>query len=99
MTNFRIEKDSLGEVKVPLESYWGAQTQRSIENFPFESAAYIPFPQEFICALGIVKKACAEVNGDLKLIDPEIAQTIIKAAQEVIDGKFEDQFPLLIWQT
>ena len=99
MTDFRIEKDSLGEVQVPRDSYWGAQTQRSIENFPFESAAHIPFPQEFICALGIVKKACAKVNEDLELITTEIAQTISKAAQEIIEGNFKDQFPLLIWQT
>ncbi|PWI48479.1 fumarate hydratase, class II [Candidatus Heimdallarchaeota archaeon B3_Heim] len=99
MTEFRIEKDSLGEVRVPKGSYWGAQTQRSIENFPFESSAHIPFPQEFIRALGIVKRACAEVNKDLGLITSEIAQSIIKAAQEVIDGNFSDQFPLMIFQT
>ncbi len=99
MTTFRVEKDSLGEVKVPAESYWGAQTQRSIENFPFESSAHLRFPREFIRALGIVKKACAEVNGDLGLLSLEIAQAISKAAQEVINGKFANQFPLLIWQT
>ncbi|MHA1978935.1 MAG: class II fumarate hydratase [Candidatus Hodarchaeales archaeon] len=99
MNEFRIEKDSLGEVNVPIDSYWGAQTQRSIENFPFESAAHIPFPQEFIWALGIVKKACAKVNEDLDLVPSEIAKAIIEATQEVIDGKFNDQFPLIIWQT
>ncbi|MFX0211428.1 MAG: class II fumarate hydratase, partial [Candidatus Hodarchaeota archaeon] len=76
-----------------------AQTQRSIENFPFDSAALIRFPNEFLRALAIVKISCAEVNKELGLIPPEIANTIIKAAQEVIDGKFIDEFPLVIWQT
>ncbi len=99
MTKFRVEKDSIGKVQVPKDCYWGAQTQRSIENFPFESAAHIPFPQEFIKALGIVKKACADVNRELGIIPAEIAKIIIQAAQEVIDGELNDQFPLMIWQT
>lgn len=99
LADFRIESDSLGDIEVDAKRYWGAQTQRSIQNFPFESAAYIRFPNEFIRALAIVKLSCAEVNKELGLIQPEIADTIIKAAQEVIDGKFYDEFPLVIWQT
>ncbi|MHA2202111.1 MAG: class II fumarate hydratase [Candidatus Hodarchaeales archaeon] len=99
MVEFRIEVDSLGEVKVPNGRYWGAQTQRSIDNFPFDSTGNIRFPAEFIRALGIVKRACAEVNRDLDLLSSEKAGLIVKAAQEVIDGKFDEEFPLVIWQT
>ncbi|MFX0181631.1 MAG: class II fumarate hydratase [Candidatus Hodarchaeota archaeon] len=99
LTDFRIESDSLGDIKIDSKRYWGVQTQRSIQNFPFESAANIRFPNEFIRALAIVKLSCTEINKELGLIPPEIADTIIKAAQEVIDGKFNDNFPLVIWQT
>ncbi|MFX0085262.1 MAG: class II fumarate hydratase [Candidatus Hodarchaeota archaeon] len=99
MFEFRIEFDSLGEVKVPKERYWGSQTQRSIENFPFESSGKLKFPCEFIHALGIVKYACAEANKKLGLVSENIADLILKAAKEVIDGKFVDEFPLVIWQT
>lgn len=92
----RIESDSMGEVKVPKDRYWGAQTQRSIQNFPIGSER---FPQEFIRALGIIKRACAEVNRDLGIISNEIAEPIISAGQEVIDGKLDDHFPLVVWQT
>jgi len=99
LTNFRIESDSLGDIEVDNKRYWGAQTQRSIQNFPFDSAAYICFPNEFIRALAIVKLSCAKINKELGLIPPEVADAIIKAAQEVIDGKFYEEFPLVIWQT
>jgi fumarate hydratase class II len=99
MVEFRIESDSLGEVKVPNNRYWGAQTQRSIQNFPFDSAGHIKFPAEFIRALGIVKRACAEVNLDLGMIPEKVASAIVKASQEVIDGKLNEEFPLVIWQT
>jgi fumarate hydratase class II len=99
MVEFRIETDSLGEVKVPIDRYWGAQTQRSLENFPFTSLGQIKFSTEFIRALGIIKRACVEVNRDLGLIPTEHAELIIKASQEVINGKFNDEFPLVIWQT
>jgi fumarate hydratase class II len=99
MVEFRIEVDSLGEVKVPIENYWGAQTQRSLDNFPFTSLGHIKFSIEFIRALGIIKRACAEVNRDLGLIKPKQAELIVKASQEVIEGKFNDEFPLVIWQT
>ena len=99
MVEFRIEIDSLGDVKVPIDRYWGSQTQRSLDNFPFTSLGNIKFSTEFIKALGIIKRACAEVNRDLGLIKTEYAETIIRASQEVIDGKFNDEFPLVIWQT
>lgn len=99
MVDFRIEVDSLGEVKVPKHRYWGAQTQRSLDNFPFTSLGRIKFSTEFIRALGIIKRACAEVNRDLGLLSTERAELIVKASQEVIDGKFDDEFPLVIWQT
>jgi fumarate hydratase class II len=99
VSEFRTEFDSLGEVKVPKERYWGAQTQRSIENFPFESVGDLKFPREFIHALGIVKYACAETNRKLGLITDGIADLISEAAKEVIGGKFDDEFPLVIWQT
>jgi fumarate hydratase class II len=99
MSEFRTETDSLGDVKVSNKRYWGAQTQRSIENFSFSSAAKIIFPIEFIRALGIVKRACADTNKELELISSDIAGVIILAAQEVIEGKFDNEFPLVIWQT
>jgi fumarate hydratase class II len=99
MDENRIESDSLGEVKVPKNRYWGAQTQRSIQNFPFDSTGHIQFPVAFIRGLGVVKRACAEVNADLGLLTEEISNFIIKASQEVIDGKLNKEFPLVIWQT
>lgn len=99
MSEFRIETDSLGDVKVLKKHYWGAQTQRSIINFHFESAGKIKFPIEFIRALGIIKTACAQTNKELDLISPDIADLIIRASKEVTDGKFNNEFPLVIWQT
>jgi len=95
-TSFRLESDSFGQIKVDSEKYWGAQTQRSIENFPIGSER---FPREFIRALGIVKQACARINFQLGLLDISIKDAIDVAAQEVIDGKFDDNFPLVVWQT
>ena len=92
----RIEKDSMGEIKVASEAYWGAQTQRSLGNFKIGGHR---FPREFIYALGIVKKACAEANRDLGNLDPEVAEALVKAADEVIDGSLDDHFPLVVWQT
>ncbi|NPA80928.1 MAG: class II fumarate hydratase [Thermotogae bacterium] len=96
MAEYRIEKDSLGEVKVPKDAYWGAQTQRAIENFPISG---IRFPRPFIKALGLIKYAAAKVNNDLGYLDDEKAKVIMQAAREVADGKFDDQFPLDIFQT
>jgi len=92
----RIEKDSLGEVNVVNDRYWGAQTQRSLQNFKIGNEH---FPREFIRAYGILKKAAATVNESFGSLDSEIAATIRNAADEVIEGKLDDHFPLVVWQT
>ena len=94
--SFRIEKDTLGEIQVPSSKYWGAQTQRSIENFKIGSHT---FPLDFIKAYALVKLVSAEINNELGILDESISSLIIKAAQEVIDGKLDDNFPLVVWQT
>ena len=96
MTDERIEKDFLGELKVPKDAYWGAQTQRAIENFPISG---IRFGRRFIYALGLIKKAAAETNIELGLLDSKIGKAIVKAAEEVMEGKLDSQFPLDIFQT
>lgn len=92
----RIEKDSMGEIEVPANQYWGAQTQRSLQNFEIGRER---FPREMLWALGIVKQSVAQVNSDLGLLDPDKTEVILQAAQEVIDGKLDDYFPLVVWQT
>ncbi len=92
----RIEKDSLGDVKVPEDAYWGAQTQRAYLNFDIGDEH---FPPTFIRALAIIKHAAATVNAELGGITPEIADLICHAADGVADGNLADQFPLRIWQT
>ena len=96
MTKTRIEKDSLGEVEVPADRYWGAQTQRSLENFPIGEET---MPGPLIHALGVQKKAAAAVNKAMGELAPDIADAIIAAAGEVIEGKLDDHFPLVVWQT
>ena len=96
MTGFRIAKDSLGEVRVPQEALYGAQTQRAVENFPISG---LRMPREFIRALGIIKEAAAQVNADLGLLDPAIAEAIRLAAREVAAGQWDDQFPIDVFQT
>jgi fumarate hydratase class II len=96
VTEYRVEKDSMGEVKVPKNAYWGAQTQRAIDNFPVSGMI---FPPVFIRALAIIKRACASVNGELGLLEPRLAEAIVRACDEVIEGRFNDQFPLDIFQT
>ncbi len=93
---FRIEKDSMGEVKVPESALYAAQTQRAVENFPVSG---IPFGRPFIRALGLIKSAAAEANRDLGLLSPEIAKAIRAAAAEVADGRHDDQFPIDVFQT
>jgi fumarate hydratase class II len=93
---FRTERDSLGEVEVPSDAYWGAQTQRAVENFPISG---ISFGRRFVRALGIVKKAAAAANRDLGLLDDEVAAAIVDAADEVIAGDHDDQFPVDVFQT
>ncbi len=92
----RTERDSLGSIEVPADRYWGAQTQRSIENFPIGDER---FGREVIGALGLVKGACARVNGALGLLDPQRAGAIEAAADEVARGALDDHFPLVVWQT
>ena len=96
MTAIRVETDSFGPLDVPADKYWGAQTQRSIINFPI---GWERQPVAIIRALGVIKKACALVNIAQGDIDAALGQTIAAAAQEVIDGKFDDNFPLVVWQT
>ncbi|HSF32463.1 MAG TPA: class II fumarate hydratase [Candidatus Tectomicrobia bacterium] len=93
---FRIEKDSMGEVKVPQEAYYGAQTQRAIDNFPISQRR---FPRELIRALGLIKMAATQVNRDLGLLDERVSEPIIRAAQEVVDGKLDADFAIDIYQT
>ncbi len=96
MTNTRTETDSIGPIQVPAQAYWGAQTERSVENFPFGTRERMPI--EIVHALALVKQAAARVNRAHGL-DATIADAIDAAAQEVIDGTLDDQFPLVIWQT
>ena len=96
MAKTRSETDSFGAIEVPADRYWGAQTQRSLENFRI-GAERIPVP--VIRALAIIKRAAAEVNHKLGLLDARRTRAIVKAAQEVIDGAFDDHFPLVVWQT
>jgi len=96
MTSYRTETDTFGPIDVPSESYWGAQAQRSLGNFKI---GWEKQPQAIVRALGIVKRAAAETNMALGKLDPKIADAIVKAAQEVIDGKLDVHFPLVVWQT
>src|ERR1700677_959667 len=92
----RTESDSMGPIEVPANVYWGAQTQRSLLHF---NIGRDTMPPELIRAFGILKKACALVNQELGKLAPEKARLIVQAADEVIAGKLDDQFPLRIWQT
>src|SRR5215831_7642114 len=93
---FRAETDSMGEMQVPAGVYYGAQTARAIENFPISS---LRFPREFIRALGLIKKHAALTNASLGLLPKEISNAIQQAAGEVVEGKFDDQFDVDIFQT
>ncbi len=92
----RTETDSFGPIEVPADRYWGAQTERSRQNFRIGQDR---MPMAIVRALGIVKLAAAETNRELGLIDQRRARAIIRAAREVIDGKLDDHFPLVVWQT
>lgn len=96
MSDYRIEHDSLGEIRVPTDALYGAQTQRAVENFPISS---LRFPRAMIRALGMIKGAAAAVNEDLGLLDSDMSAAIQAAAQEVAEGKVDGQFPLDIFQT
>ncbi|BCN77772.1 class II fumarate hydratase [Prescottella equi] len=93
---FRIEHDTMGEVRVPVDALWRAQTQRAVENFPISGRG---LERAQIRAMGLLKAACAQVNKDLGLLDPDKADAIIAAANEIADGRHDDQFPLDVFQT
>jgi fumarate hydratase, class II len=92
----RLEHDTMGEIQVPSDRYWGAQTQRSLTYFAIGQDV---MPREMIRALGLIKQASARVNQDLGLLPPDLAQAIETAAQEVVEGRWDDHFPLRVWQT
>ena len=93
---YRKEKDSLGTINVPESAYFGASTQRAVENFPVSG---LTFPLSFIYSIALIKKYASMVNNELGLLDKEISKSIIASAQEVIDGKFDDQFVVDVFQT
>src|SRR6201996_1985151 len=96
MSATRTETDTFGPIDVPADRYWGAQTQRSLQNFKI---GWEKQPKPVIKALGVVKRAAAEANMALGKLDNTIGEAIVAAAQEVIDGKLDDHFPLVVWQT
>src|SRR5207342_2265800 len=91
----RTERDSFGPIEVPADRLWGAQTQRSLQNFRISGER---MPTELIRALALVKRVCAQVNLDLGLLSAEKARVIVAAADEVIAGKHDNEFPLVVWQ-
>jgi len=92
MADFRIETDSMGEINVPAEHYWGAQTQRSIQNFPIGVSRF-RWQSPIISALGTLKRAAAQANAELGQLPQDIADLIVRAADEVIEGKLDGEFP------
>ncbi|RRQ29756.1 class II fumarate hydratase [Rhodococcus sp. Eu-32] len=95
-SQYRIEHDTMGEVRVPIDALWRAQTQRAVENFPISGR---PLERTQIRAMGLLKAACAQVNKDLGLLDADKADAIVAAATEIADGKHDDQFPIDVFQT
>src|SRR3954453_16758434 len=93
----RTESDRFGPIEVPADAYWGAQTERSIGNFPFGPREKMPI--EIVNALALIKQAAARVNARIGGLDPKIAEVIQQAAGEVARGDLDNQFPLVIWQT
>ncbi|HMZ89885.1 MAG TPA: lyase family protein, partial [Chitinophagales bacterium] len=98
MSNIRIEKDTMGTVEVPAHVYWGAQTQRSIMNFPIAQDIN-KMPKEIIAAFAYLKKAAAMTNHQLGVLDKSKADIIATVCDEILEGKLNDQFPLVVWQT
>src|SRR5215468_2375165 len=96
MTATRTETDTFGPIEVPADKYWGAQTQRSLQNFKI---GWEKQPLPIVRALGIVKRAAAETNMEVGGLDPKVGKAVIAAAEEVIAGKLNDHFPLVVWQT
>src|SRR3981081_4726626 len=95
-TSFRLERDSMGKIKVPADALWGAQTQRAVQNFPISGLA---MPRPFISALGLVKQAAARANRELKLLEPKVAQAVEEAAAEVAAGGPPEEFSIDIFLT
>ncbi len=96
MRDVRIESDTMGELEVPADRYYGCQTARSLINFDIGDDK---MPREIVRAFGILKQAAAKVNADLGQLDSDVSKLIIAAAEEVVNGKLDDHFPLRIWQT
>src|SRR5690606_19124519 len=96
--SFRTEKDTMGEVQVPADKYWGAQTQRSKDNFKIGGDA-MRMPKEIIQAFAILKRSAAETNAELGVLSQEKAEIISKVCDEILKGGLDDQFPLVVWQT
>jgi fumarate hydratase class II len=94
--DFRIERDSMGELKVPASALWGAQTQRAVQNFPISGR---PMPREFIRAVALIKAAAARANAGLGLLEDDVARAIVTAADEVAAGKYDEHFPIDVFQT
>jgi fumarate hydratase class II len=94
--NFRIERDSMGELQVPVEALWGAQTQRAVQNFPISGR---PMPRAFIRAVALIKAACARANAALGLLDTAVADAIVAASEAVAEGQYDAQFPVDVFQT
>jgi fumarate hydratase class II len=95
-TATRIESDTFGPIEVPADRYWGAQTQRSLGNFKI-GGERMPVP--LVRALGLVKQAAALVNKDLGQLEPRVADAVAAAAADVVQGTYDDEFPLVVWQT
>ena len=95
-TSFRTERDSMGELQVPADALWGAQTQRAVQNFPISG---LTLPRAFIAALGLIKQAAARANTRLGLLQMEVARAIDAAAAEVEKGRYDAQFPIDVFQT
>jgi len=93
---YRTEHDSMGELQVPAEALWGAQTQRAVDNFPISG---LPMPRQFIAALGLVKWAGAGANAELGILKSDIAVAVQKAALEVAEGAHDEHFPIDVFQT
>ncbi|PZP84159.1 MAG: class II fumarate hydratase, partial [Azospirillum brasilense] len=95
-TDVRMETDSFGEIAVPADKYWGAQTSRSLMNFKIGGET---MPKPLIRALGVLKRAAAQVNMQIAGLDATMGDAMVKAATEVMDGKLDSHFPLVVWQT
>ena len=96
MTEFRIEQDTMGEVRVPATARWGPQTQRAVDNFPVSG---LRVDDELVHALGAIKEAAARTNKELGVIDPDVAEAVAAAADEVADGTWDAEFPIDVYQT